>query len=122
MRYESEKQRKVRERQREKKEKERQDEDKILQHSRNKSKVIPRQVAEDVGVRMYKDAQRRQVKSQSRQDQTHLISSTGRSTVMSNKSKISGNGHSNIGNMNDYDYYANSKKNQQYVFQVFKIF
>ena len=59
MRFESEKQRKVRERQRMKLEKEMEAEQSILRNLKNNSRVVTRKKAEEMGVRMYDEAHKR---------------------------------------------------------------
>lgn len=101
MKFESEKQRKVRERQREKKEKEQEEEEIIVQKLRNNSKVVSKKVAEESGNRMFKEAQRRQHKSQSKQDVPRIMS-----------------GGSHLSSKNELENYSKYSKNQPYRFQV----
>jgi len=105
MKFESEKQRKLRERQREKKEKEQEEEEVIVQKLRNSSKVVSKKVAEESGNRMFKEAQRRQHKSQSKQDVPRMSGgSTGYNSHLSSK--------------NELENYSKYSKNQPYRFQV----
>ena len=104
MKFESEKQRKVRERKREKTEKELQEEEVIVQQIRNTSKIVTKRVAEESGVRMYKEAQRRLIKSQAKYDQSKLRTPGGNSQL---KSDIS-----------EFENYSKHSKHQPYRFQV----
>jgi len=93
------------ERQREKNELEQQEEEEIVQQIRNKSKVVPKRVAEESGVRMFKEAQRRQNKSQT---------VTQHIKTQSTRSK----GGNNINTMEEYENFARYSKHQPYRFQV----
>jgi len=104
MRFESDKQRKIRERQREKQEIEKQEEEIIVRGIRSTSKVVSRGVAEQSAKRLFNEAEKREFRHKSKVEKADrfLSKNTKPTNVV----------------QNEIEKFKKYKKNQVYRFQV----